>query len=65
MSVGTYLRRLRLDWCADRLVTTKIPLAEIALRAGFADQSHFTRTFRRYTGVTPRAYRTTRNGRAH
>ena len=62
MSVGTYLRRLRLDWCADRLVSTRIPLAEIAMRAGFADQSHFTRTFRRYTGVTPRAYRTTRWG---
>ena len=64
MSVGTYLRRLRLDWSADRLTHTKTPLAEIALRAGFADQSHFTRTFRRYTGVTPRAYRATRNGRA-
>jgi AraC family transcriptional regulator len=64
MSVGTYQRRLRLDWCADRLAHTTTALAEIALRAGFADQSHFTRTFRRYTGLTPRAYRAARNGRA-
>jgi len=32
-------------------------LATIALEAGFADQSHFTRTFRRATGFTPREYR--------
>jgi len=62
MSVGTYQRRLRLDWSAERLAHTKTPLSEIALKAGFADQSHFTRTFRRYTGLTPRAYRTARNG---
>lgn len=63
MSVGTYQRRLRLDWSADQLTNARTPLAEIAVRAGFADQSHFTRTFRRYTGLTPRAYRQARNGR--
>ena len=32
-------------------------LASIALAAGFADQSHLTRAFKRSMGVTPRAYR--------
>jgi AraC-like DNA-binding protein len=32
-------------------------LSEIALRAGFYDQSHFTNVFRRTLGVTPSAYR--------
>jgi AraC-like DNA-binding protein len=32
-------------------------LATIAARAGFADQSHMNREFRRYTGLTPGAYR--------
>jgi len=33
------------------------PLAEIAARAGFADQSHFTREFKRHFGITPGHYR--------
>jgi len=40
-----------------QLRDTDVPIAEIALRAGFADQSHFTNLFRRITGCTPRAYR--------
>ena len=30
---------------------------EIALAAGFCDQSHFTRTFKRLTGIAPSQYR--------
>jgi len=63
MSIGTYVRRLRLDWSAEQLTSVDASLAEIALRSGFADQSHFTRSFRRYTGLTPRLYRAARNGR--
>ncbi|MEP6686844.1 MAG: AraC family transcriptional regulator [Gemmatimonadales bacterium] len=57
MSLGSYVRRLRLDWAARALAGSDAPLAELALAAGFADQSHFTRAFRRYTGLTPYAYR--------
>nr|WP_247711907.1 helix-turn-helix transcriptional regulator [Qipengyuania qiaonensis] len=32
------------------------PLSDIALACGFADQAHFTRIFKRLTGMTPRAY---------
>lgn len=60
MSIGTYLRHLRLDWCIHLLLHADISLAEIAFQAGFADQSHFTRVFRRYTGVTPGQYRAVR-----
>ena len=56
-SYGEYLRSLRLDWAATRLARSDDTLAETALRAGFADQSHFTRAFRRYAGVTPGRYR--------
>jgi AraC family transcriptional regulator len=33
------------------------PLVEIALTAGFADQTHFTRSFKRVTGMTPTEFR--------
>ena len=60
--MGTYVRRLRLNWAAAELARSDASLAQTALAAGFADQSHFTRAFRRYTGFTPSAYRRTRRG---
>lgn len=57
MTVGRYLRRLRLERAATELLRPDPPLAEIALRAGFVDQAHFTREFRRAFGVPPGAYR--------
>jgi AraC-like DNA-binding protein len=40
-----------------RLVGTRESLSGIAATSGFADQSHFTREFRRLTGMTPGRYR--------
>lgn len=57
MPIGEYARRLRIEAAADALVRTQLPLAHISVRAGFSDQSHFTRTFKRYTGQTPLQYR--------
>lgn len=52
-SVGEYARRLRVQAACRDLAATDVPLAEVALRAGFADQSHLTRSVRRATGYTP------------
>ena len=57
VSVGEYGRRLRLSRAALQLAGTDRPVAEIASEAGFADQSHFTRLFRRHVGLTPARYR--------
>ena len=38
-------------------------LEEVASQCGFADQSHFTKIFKRETGTTPGAYRPRRNAR--
>ena len=57
VSLGTYVRRLRLDWAAVQLAVTNETLAAIACMAGFADQSHFTRAFKNRTGETPGSYR--------
>lgn len=56
-SVGDYHRQVRIAWAADEIARNTMTLAEISVRAGFADQSHFCRVFRRLTGLTPRQYR--------
>lgn len=56
-SPGEYLRRLRVRRACELLAGTDRPLVAIALATGYADQSHFTRHFKRATGVTPGAYR--------
>jgi len=52
-----YLRKLRLRIASRALIYTNELLSGIALSCGFADQSHFTREFRRQFGRTPREYR--------
>ncbi|MEW6130407.1 MAG: AraC family transcriptional regulator [Acidobacteriota bacterium] len=56
-TVGDYVRRLRIEFACEKLAKSDAPLSEIALAAGFFDQSHFTRTFKQYTGNTPQHYR--------
>jgi AraC family transcriptional regulator len=55
--VGTYVRQLRVEWALVQLHVTDEPISQIALDAGFADQSHFTRACKRHTGLTPVEYR--------
>lgn len=56
-SAGEYARRLRLEHARRQLADPELSLAAIAADAGFADQSHFSRAFKRFTGQTPRTYR--------
>jgi AraC family transcriptional regulator len=56
-TVGEYARQRRIEQAAAELRVSRRPIAEIALRAGFYDQSHFTNTFRRAFGITPAEYR--------
>jgi AraC family transcriptional regulator len=50
---GEYLRRLRLEHARATLRAGDRSIAEVALEAGFYDQSHFTNAFRRAFGITP------------
>ena len=52
-TIGGYVRRRRLEIADAQLRHGELPLVDIALGAGFCDQSHFTRAYRRQFGVTP------------
>jgi AraC family transcriptional regulator len=56
-TIGDYVMGLRVQFVCRRLVETQEPLSDIAGQAGFTDQSHMTRSFKRITGVTPGSYR--------
>jgi len=54
--IGEYIHRLRIRTACELLSTTELTLADISFATGFADQSHFTRAFRRITRMTPRKF---------
>ena len=53
----SFILQIRVRRAKELLLDHKTPIATIATLVGFADQSHFTKTFRRYAGVTPREWR--------
>lgn len=55
--INTELNRRRLEYCQELLRTTKLPVVEIAARAGFRSKDYLHELFRRRFGVTPRKWR--------
>lgn len=51
----TYLVQARIEW-SRKFLRAGNSIVETALKAGFTDQSHFTRQFKKFTGVTPGKY---------
>ena len=58
-SPGEYARQCCMERVRQRLASEETPLAEIALQTGFKDQSQLTHAFKRFTGLTPTAFRRT------
>jgi AraC family transcriptional regulator len=56
-TVGDYLRRARLERAVAELAHENKSLADVALAAGFYDQSHLTRAFKTHFGTTPSKFR--------
>lgn len=52
-----YIAEQRIEHARRLIQETDLPISEIALRSGFSSQSHFTTSFRRLAGMTPRSFR--------
>lgn len=59
LTPGDYLQQVRIRAACNQLREPDYPIAMIAAECGFADQSHFTRVFRKFTGNTPAEFRRT------
>ena len=57
LSPYQYVLHRRVQRAKDLLVSTTLPLAEIALSSGFSSQSHLSRHFKRLVGISPKAFR--------
>lgn len=60
LSPHKYITNLRVNH-SKALLKTSMDFASIALESGFYDQSHFTKCFKEYTGVTPKKYKSNFN----
>lgn len=57
LSYSDYVADARIELAKRLLLTTDMPIAEVALTCGLADQSHLTRLFSRSVGLPPSAWR--------
>jgi AraC-like DNA-binding protein len=55
-----YLIRQRIERAQQLMLSSDLPLCQIAAECGLADQSHLSRLFRRLVGETPAAWRRNR-----
>ncbi len=54
---NSYLNKIRVQQSKKLLMEGVMNLTQIAVEVGFADQSYFTKVFKRVTGVSPGKYR--------
>ena len=56
-TVGEYLRRRRIEYACEELRKETLTIKQIGTNSGFWDQTHFTSTFKRLVGTTPKKFR--------
>jgi AraC-like DNA-binding protein len=56
ISPHQWLLNARIEKAKQHLLADELPLAEIALSVGFTDQAHFTHTFSKVEGISPRSW---------
>ncbi|MDJ0794233.1 MAG: AraC family transcriptional regulator [Woeseiaceae bacterium] len=57
LTTGQWYLKTRISFASRLLVESEMSIANVAFEAGYADQSSFTRQFRRSTGLSPSQYR--------
>jgi AraC family transcriptional regulator len=58
-TIGEMLRRERIEFACREIVKPGAQLSDVATAAGFYDQSHFSKAFKRITGLSPGRFQST------
>ncbi|MDD3122611.1 MAG: PocR ligand-binding domain-containing protein [Candidatus Izemoplasmatales bacterium] len=56
MTFSDYVNKVRMDEAIKLMKETHMAIQDIAIKCGFSDASYFTRTFKKYHGITPKKY---------
>lgn len=57
MSIGEYIKKVRLDIAKDLLANTSMQIGDVASHVGYMDADYFSRVFTSACGKSPRRYR--------
>lgn len=57
VSAADFLRRTRMSHAAKLLLSTDLPIKEIAYECGFSDLNYFSKSFKAHYSISPTAYR--------
>jgi len=55
-TIGEYMRKLKISHSLPLIKSGQYSLTDVAIICGFADQSHFIRNFKAYTGFLPKQF---------
>lgn len=62
LSPMQYINKRRLETAKQLILNSGMPFGEIASKTGFSDIYHFSKSFKKYTGVTPKDFRNSNDG---
>lgn len=58
VSISDYIQKERIEESKKLILSGKKSLVDIYVPLGFIDQSHFSKTFKKFVGITPKEYKT-------
>ncbi|MBE7121364.1 helix-turn-helix domain-containing protein [Bacillus cereus] len=57
ISLGEYIQRAKIDESKKLMTYTRHSISEISTLLNFHDQSHFTKVFKKHTGISPKQFK--------